>query len=328
MNQLPQLFTHHIADRLGCGIAIILRGTYLQFETAEEWNVVKNLLDTSAKYKSGRVFVFDGIASCIENSIPNGSEFDSSRRKEDTEMSTHCATSFVELLCKFASGAYENDMSLSLPAMFCLEKVYNYLCHGVTRKMNPQEEKKETYSPDHKLWENSLEAYVSVSISTEAHTAKKGVESLQRFLLSTKIESIPGESWLKVLDLLSSQLPPVELVPVRTKYFDLLTRMILIHVPLLCKEKQKQDQLTTIIHRVAASISENLSVGRQGTVSTLFESTVQLVTNLSNVLLLPEFVAEEKFNEWAGNTLFEELEKVGAGGGSARMINATSAHGV
>ena len=309
-------------------MAIILRGTYLQFETTEEWTVVKKLLDTSAKYKSGRVFVFDGIASCIENSIPNDSEFDALKRKDDTEMSTSCATSFVELLCKFASGAYDNDTSFSLAAMFCLEKVYNYLSHEVTRETNLQGKNQNSYSSYHKLWENSLEAYIAVSVSNETQTAQKGVETLQRFLLSTKIESIPGESWLLVLDLLSLKLPPIQLVPVRTKYFDLLTRMTLIHVPRLCKDKQKQDQLTIVIHRIAASIAENLSVGRQGKVSTLFESTVQLVTNLSNVLLLPEFVAEEKFNEWAGNALFEELEKVGAGGGSVRMINATSTNGL
>lgn len=328
LNELPSEFTRHIADRLGCGIAIILRGMYLQFSSPDEWTLVNSLLDVAATYQMGRGFVFDGIASCVENSIPNISEFGAifnSGVDEELLMSTQCASILAKLLCKFASGTYENDLSYSLPAMFCLEKVYYYLCYRVATFSNEEEKKVEGYVPDQKLWNSVLEAIFHVSCSSDANIAQKGVESLHHFLLTTKIESIPSKSWLGALDLLSSKQPDVTFEILRMKSFGLLVRMILIHVPYLCRDEENLDQLTQVINRTAALIAENLGASRQGKVSTLFESTVQQVTNLSNVMLMPEFASEQNFSQWAGNVLFEELEKVGAGGASARMITATTA---
>jgi hypothetical protein len=68
--------------------------------------------------------------------------------------------------------------------------------------------------------------------------------------------------------------------------------------------------------------AENLVAGRRGSVSPLFESTVQTVTNLSNVMMMPEFAQDDGFSLWAGESLLAELEKVGANGGAAAMIAA------
>mmetsp|Transcript_20805 Transcript_20805/g.42012 ORF Transcript_20805/g.42012 Transcript_20805/m.42012 type:complete len:92 (+) Transcript_20805:2-277(+) len=70
-------------------------------------------------------------------------------------------------------------------------------------------------------------------------------------------------------------------------------------------------------------IGENLHAGRQGSVSPLFERTVQTISNMSNVMSLPDF-DKSGFSQWAGEALLTELENVGACGSSARMLAATA----
>ena len=67
---------------------------------------------------------------------------------------------------------------------------------------------------------------------------------------------------------------------------------------------------------VASIVSDNLQAGRA---SSLFETTVQTVTNVVNVMSMSGFNEgnEEGVNfcNWVGETLLFELEKVGATGG-------------
>lgn len=284
-------------------------------------------MDTTSQFNTGQGFVFDGIAACIEHSIPSTHEIPKelhNKQNDDSLMSVECATMFVELLCKFVSGEYKNDVHSSTQATFYLENVYNYRCHFSNLSKATRVLRAETTDMDILLWEKVLLALNFISISSDMDASLKGIDSFQRILLQTKIDSVPSKSWLFVLDLISEKHPPVENEAVRVKAFDLFIRMLLMHVPNLCKESANMEALTSITHRMATLIAENLSVGRQGNISALFESTVQLVTNLSNVLLMPEFSSEPKFTKWAGNYLFEQLDKNGVGGGSARMMNATS----
>ena len=327
ITQLRPSFICHIADRLGCGLAIILRGLYLQLKSDEEWALISILLDSAAHYERGRCFVFDGIVSCIEHSLPNSIEPGQYffQENDDESMPVQCALMIVKILCKFVSGVYENDSTYASHAVYSLEKVYNYLCHRGLIEINEGEEKIERFTPDHKLWNNVCNAFHLMSLSSENDLAEKGIESLHRMLLSPKVHHIPHEGWITILDLLTAKHPMIKNEKVRMKSFDLLVRMLLIHTPPLCQREEHLKMLTIVINRTVGLAAENLNVGRQGSVSSLFESTVQLVTNLSNVLLMPSFASDSKFCTWAGNLLIMELEKVGAGGGSIRMIAATSA---
>jgi len=70
-------------------------------------------------------------------------------------------------------------------------------------------------------------------------------------------------------------------------------------------------------------VGENLREGRRGTVSPLFESTLQSITFLSNHMVSEEFTGDTEYGSWVSDTLLSELEKVGAGGGSIKNVAAT-----
>ena len=78
ITQLPSTYIRQVSDRLGCGCAIILRGCFFLFdERAEDWSIIKSLLDLAAQEKSGRGFVFDGLASVIDSidyTLPDAEE--------------------------------------------------------------------------------------------------------------------------------------------------------------------------------------------------------------------------------------------------------------
>ncbi|EED93117.1 guanyl nucleotide exchange factor, partial [Thalassiosira pseudonana CCMP1335] len=44
ISKLPVAYTREISDRLSCGAAIILRGCFFLFDTAQEWDTIKHLL--------------------------------------------------------------------------------------------------------------------------------------------------------------------------------------------------------------------------------------------------------------------------------------------
>ena len=67
---LPPVFIKHIADRLGCGLAVMMQSCYHLFDTDEEWGVVGGLLDIASQHQGGRPFVFNGILSCLRRGIP------------------------------------------------------------------------------------------------------------------------------------------------------------------------------------------------------------------------------------------------------------------
>ena len=74
---------------------------------------------------------------------------------------------------------------------------------------------------------------------------------------------------------------------------------------------------------MAVLVGENLREGRRGKVSPLFESTLQSVTFLCNHLVSENFSGNPEYGIWVSDTLFSELEKVGAGGGSSKNLAAT-----
>ena len=69
---------------------------------------------------------------------------------------------------------------------------------------------------------------------------------------------------------------------------------------------------------MAGLAEDNLRHGRRGSVSPLFEKTVQTVTYLSNHMQTDDFKGDKEFGAWASEILSAELEKVGAAGATLK----------
>ena len=90
-------------------------------------------------------------------------------------------------------------------------------------------------------------------------------------------------------------------------------------MPELSNQKEHWSELEEWTIMVASMVSENLRYGRA---TPLFETTVQTVTNVVNVMTMSGFKVGEGVNfcAWVGETLLYELEKVGACGGANSVM--------
>uniref|UniRef100_A0A7S1ZBD9 SEC7 domain-containing protein n=1 Tax=Ditylum brightwellii TaxID=49249 RepID=A0A7S1ZBD9_9STRA len=328
---LPMEFVKHISDRLACGMAIILRGRFCQLETSDEWNLVGDLLDRAAHFRSGRRFVFDGIASSVDYALCPLPEVGSKStdvldavENDGVKVTYEGGYILVKLLTYFVFGKYDGDISMRRLAMPRLEKMYWILFHMSVDHSAVDEHNKpmEGMVPDEELWQIVASAFHECSLSDNLDTSRQGVGCMRRFLLTTKPDSMSDVGWITILYSLSSRRPSVEADDVRIEYCDLLGKILLLLLPKLSQRSENWDELTAIVKQTAEVFGENLRAGRRGNVSPLFESTVQTVTNMCNVMSLSEFDGGAGFSQWAGEALLAELEKVGASGGAVMMIAA------
>jgi hypothetical protein len=336
MMTLPKSFMKHIADRMACGLAIILRASYHYFESANEWGFMGDTLDMLANYASARVFVFDGIASTVEYALPNADleESKSSVNSEDDRppMSKEATGALARILTRFVLGFYQGEMSLTVPAMLCLEKLYrnkvDLLLQAEAAKVI--KEGKDAVSvdpliaaPDQDFWQNMAVAVYSVCRSPDPEVSRHGLECYQRIILTTAVDQIPDEKWIAILYLMVNKQPPVVADMSRGNTFSALEQLLLAVVPDLSHRSDNTDDLMDLIGQTAALARENLRQGRRGSVTPLFEKTLTSVTNLSNHLMTDERKGEAEFCRWASETLLAELEKVGAAGASTKNQAAT-----
>lgn len=326
---LPSSYTSAISDRIGCGAAIILRACFYLFDDkTDEWSTIKCLLDLAAKEPAGRGFVFDGIASVIDSidyAIPTTNTKEEGRSGDDNygqvQLSQNGVEVMASLLLKFMNGSYDEDLSFKVPSMFYIKKVYSYSQHFSDRT------KTETTSVnnDALLHANEFETMVTAiyndaCLSHDETTAKKGFESLQGMVQSTPLDSLPMSKWLKFLRLVGTNPPSMDSAG-RIHHLSLMGRLFLTLVPDLSNEKKNWSALEDWTVCVAAIVCDNLHSGRA---KPLFETTVQTVTNVVNVMSMSGFNDGEggKFCTWVGETLLCELEKVGAGGGETTLMVA------
>ena len=91
-------------------------------------------------------------------------------------------------------------------------------------------------------------------------------------------------------------------------------------MPELSNQKANWSELEDWTICVASIVNDNLQAGRS---TSLFESTVQTVTNVVNVMSMSGFNDGEGVNfcSWVGETLLYELEKVGGCGGVFNTAN-------
>ncbi|KAL7464949.1 hypothetical protein ACHAXS_005280 [Conticribra weissflogii] len=321
IEDLPSSFTRNICDRLGCGLAIVLRGCFYLFESSDEWSTIRTLLDIAAQDKSGRGFVFDGISSVIDYALPSpdGDDDEGAENNYDSMLSHDGAEALTTLLLNFLHGSYENDLTYKIPSMMCMKKVYG--CLKGARTLN-------NASHDHMRlidWEKMVTTiYNDVCLSDDGVVAKNGFESLKRVLLSTNVESIPEENWFILLNMVSTRPPSIALLEARTSSLGFIERLFLMLMPFLSQKKANWIKLEEFTITMASLARQNLRAGRA---TELFETTVHTLTNIANVMSMTGYVDGEGVNfcEWVSETLLDELERVGACGGVRAMIVAAHA---
>lgn len=330
---LPKSFISQIADRMACGLAIILRASFQYFETPNEWAFMGETLDMLAQHDKARVFVFDGIASTVEYSL---SSADGSCDQDGTatahgslpELSIEACTALSKVLFRFILGFYKNDFSLNVPAMLCLEKLYRHkvevilrdeaiLSEGVEGSAEAIEPRRA--APDKDLWQNLAVAMYSCCRSTDPEVSQHGCECFQRVILQTSVDQIPGDKWIAVLYLMANKQPPMVAVESRVNCFSLLGQLVNRLLPELSKHPENRDDLCDLVSSMASLAAENMMYGRKGVAPPLFDATLQTITYLSNHMLTPEWRGEADFSTWASETLMSELEKIGADGASTAL---------
>ena len=337
MMTLPKSFIRQVADRMACGLAIILRTSFQFFETANEWAFMGDTLDSLAQYTTARVFVFDGIASTVEYALSSSgaSEEDSNAGTSSVNgdaptLTTEACTCLARILIRFMLGFYQNDLSLSLPAMLCLEKVYGQKVELLVKEQQELQEGSApanisdplTKAPDAELWQNYAVAIYSVCRSTDAESSLHAADCYERVILRTAIDQIPDEKWIAIVYLMVNKQPPVVAERSRANAFSLLTKAMGHILPVLSHNPDNKEDLEDLVSSAAGLAGENLRLGRRGRVSPVFEKTRQALTDLSNRMVTDDWKGEKEFSAWASETLLSELEKVGAAGASLKNQEA------
>jgi len=334
MMTLPNHFLFEISDRLACGLAIILRTHYLYFDSANGWNFIGETLDQLANYQAARVFVFDGIASTVEFALPqtqpgdeDGGEGEGNAQPQLTErpppLSMDACNALNRILIRFILGFYKGDLSLSVPAMFCLEKLYR---RRVELLLQIQEKQKDDSSaedsttrrvridgktPDKEAWQNAAVAIYSVCRSSDADSSRHGVQCYQRIVLKTVTDEIPEEKWVDILYLMVSKQPPVRNEVPRANTLGLFVQLLVKVLPSLSRNMELREDLFDLVRQAAALVDENLRLTRS---SHLFERTLQGVTYLCNQMASADWTGEPEFSAWVQEAFLAELEKVGVAG--------------
>ena len=345
----PRVFIRDIADRMACGLAIILRASFPFFESHNEWTFMGDTLDTLANFANARVFVFDGIASTVECAVPQakGNKDDDSRSPQFQLTKEGCGA-LSRILIRFVLGFYQSDFSLSVPASVCLEKLYRhmnvlileeeaaYKSKKKGKKVKVTEEDKKNRIPNKDYWQNIAVALYSVCRSPDPEVSRHGYEICQRIILRAPLQEIPVDKWMAILYLMVNKQPPMAADLSRSNTFVLLGNMLMRVLPYLSKRQRPEDadeddedddmvdseDLSDLVRQTATLAGDNLRHGRRGRVSPLFEKTLQTVTYLSNHMQTDEWEGEKEFGLWASETLLAELEKVGAAGGSVQNQEA------
>lgn len=313
LSQLPLSFVGEVTDRLACGTAIILRVSYHHLVKDSEWELLGDLLDKSACYAKSWRFVLDGIASFIEQYIRSSSP-GVAQEICRSAVPLKGVTVLVDILLNFISGKYPSQSVLT-DEVLCLESLCTFAMLGndssgcpisLSTSMLPVE-----------VWERVVFALYNAFAVSENDSSRQAMESLQRITLTVQVDSVSQGTWVALLDLVMAKQPPVDDIDRRMRATDFLGKALLMTIPEISKKKDSWENLEALVSKSAAFISKNLKNSR---VSVLFESTVQVATNLSNVFL---FLGESEtdrgeFLVWAGEQLLLELENFGAAGGSIR----------
>jgi len=316
---LPPKLIRCISNRFACGMAIILRGSFYTFETSEEWDFMGDMLDMLARFGPGRGFVFDGIASTVEYALPSKPPSGGISIRSREFLTADGCLVFCRLLTRYVLGEYEKDLSLSVPAILCLEKVYVHMATLKQTATDAPVEKDISFA----LRKNIAVSFFSVCCTNDPDASQQALRCFQNFLHCTQVQSMSDDKWIEVLGVfVSSKQPSTEFEASRANTLTIILKTLLKTLLASSSRRENLDDLSDIINQTATLIRENLRGGRRGTERSLFERTVDIATQTVNEIVKEDFGGEEDYCKWASETLVIELEDVGASGGTFKQLAA------
>lgn len=321
-------FIGKIADRMACGLAIILRSMYFLFKSPEEWKFFGDSFDVLAQYTEGRLLVFDGMASTIEFAVPEfpkgdnediGIEEYEDILEEKKTLSFAACAALQSVMFKFIYGSYKKDTTFALPAMVCIERTYKHMVKLLLIRQFTKDPDADLESvPDKDLWYRVSMAMYSVCAASDAKTSEAGLHTARRHMItSIFMEEIPDAKWKSLLQTMIAKQPPLVDMSSRVNAFSLIGQLMIRLFPIMTRRKANWKDLTEITKSIILIADENLRAGKEGGKATrsLYVFTVKIVTELANQLSSPAFGGEKRYCAWASETFAKVLDKWGAAKG-------------
>jgi hypothetical protein len=307
-------FVSYIADRMACGLAIILRNSFYLMRTADEWKFVGATLSVLADYELGTGLVFDGIASTVEYAVPDLDTEDleeyEDALKEQPTLSLIASNTLMTVLFAYMRDNYDDDFTLAVPAMVCAEKIYKHMVQLILIKQTHDDPEADLDSvPDKELWNRLTVGFYGVCSIPDTESSKKGLENCQKHIMGIFMEEVPDEKWIEVLKYMTSNQPSVKKGEVaRLNTLSLLAQMMIRLFPIMTKKEANWEVLTEITKEVIIIADENMQKGSKA----LYDNTVKIVSNVAKQLVSPNFGGEKRYCKWASDTFIKALDKNGA----------------
>jgi len=332
-NQQQQVTSHspsmeynileQLSSRLACGMAIILMNAYFSSNVSfTEWNLISKVMELSGKYVAGRKIILDGIASILEYS-------DSSKNEVGLKVLLLVLQKFffrfsrlqVELLsssehAKNKQEHFDEDFvcssSMDLAhGLFLKSLQYNFATTSTTSVLNIDE-----------LWLSLAKSYYDACLASldSQSLSIHSINCLQKHVVCVEPTNvISATAWLELFQEMTNRRPvSLTRTKVRTIVLVILSRSTLLALPTILQDDANScwNAMAEVVKGLAAMIKSNISGRKDGV---LYESTVQHVTNMVNVMELPGFDPNDTgFGVWASEVLSSELEAVDAASGIVR----------
>uniref|UniRef100_A0A7S4AI91 SEC7 domain-containing protein n=1 Tax=Pseudo-nitzschia australis TaxID=44445 RepID=A0A7S4AI91_9STRA len=314
----PKPFLGHIADRTACALAIIWRSSFSLFDSPADLQLIFDLFSTLASFDRGRRLIFDGVASTIEFTLPDSSisnilEYEDSIRETETLSIPACAT-LQRVLLMFIYGEYELDFSLSVPAIMCVEKLYNHTVQLmlINTRNDPAYDPESLLPavPDLELWHGISVAFYTVCTNEDESISQQGLEACQRHVLVPDITEIPDPKWVALLNTMINKQSNSISPTARINSLSMIAQLMVMVFPTMTSREKNWKVLTELTKRVVMVANENMEKSRSP--EDLFDQTVTIVTHLSVQLGSPKFGGERRYCKWASDLFSKVLVKNGA----------------
>jgi hypothetical protein len=273
-------------------------------------------LDVLANYALSRVFVFDGIASTVEYALTD------THREPKPDLCLEGCGVLSRILTRFVLGFYQSDMTLIVPSMLCLEKVYRRKVEVLLVQSEQPCQDINSAVPDLDFWQNMAVAVYSVCRSHDADISHEGLECFQRVVLRSAADQVPGNKWTAILFLMVNKQPPLTAEVSRSNTFALLGQILTSTVATLSHEAELREDLEDFVNQYAGLAEENFQQSRRGN---LYKGTLQTLTYVANHLVSAEWSGDADFGRWASEVLLKELEQVGGGGDHVKPATTVNA---
>lgn len=304
---------------MACGLAIILRQSFYLFKRPEEWQVMGDIFDILAYYDEARSLVFDGIASTIEFAVPvllsKDLDLYESKLRDKPCLSIQGCNVLGNNLFKFVYGTYNDDFTLAVPAMLCIEKVYTHLnlMLQILEKNDQTRYPEDPISvvPEKDLWYRVSVMLYTVCSAPDTEQAKHGYACFQRHIMSIDVSDVTDLIWTNLLTEMVNLQPPIEAEVPRMSAFSVLGQVMIKVLPSLSNRESNWPPLTEITKTFADIAGQNLWAGRKGKYVELYDYTLQTVTYLVKHMSKPEFAGEKRYASWATGHLQGVLDRLG-----------------